>query len=355
MAEFKVREVTYDGEVVSEGKQEEVVEQVEETAQEEIPQEEVVADSKPTFDDEAVINYLKEKSGRDFSSLDELFTEKVVEKEIELPEDVDAFLKYKKETGRSLNDFIKLNRDLDSENPESLLAEYIRETNPEYDDEDIKFELERFKYDEDLDDDAAIREAKLSKKKELAKAKEYFNKLKEQYKAPLESRDPLVPQEELETFNAYKEYRQSQEALAEEQRVRSEFFKEKTESLFSDKFEGFKFKVDENQELTFKPGDAKELKEKQMNLNSFVSNFLDDNGYLRDAEAFHRAITIASDPDKFAKFFYEQGKAEMVTSFEKEGKNVDMVRSGSPVSKSQGLKVRAVESSDSGRLKIKKR
>ena len=351
MAEFKVREVPY------EEPKDPIVEKpaIEPTDE---PTEEPSNEQEPIqfeLDDDKVLSYFKEKKGKELSSLEELFEEKVIEKELELPEDVEAFFKYKKETGRSLNDFVKLNRDLDNESPDKLLAEYIRETNPEYDEEDVAFALEQFKFDEDLDDDATIRNAKLSKKKELAKAKEYFNQQKEQYKAPLESSSPLVPEEELESYNAYKEYRQSQEAQTEEQRKRSEFFKEKTESLFSDKFEGFKFKVNDDKEMTYKPGDVNALKENQMSLNNFVASFLDDNGYLKDAEAFHRAIAIASDPDKFARFFYEQGQTETVTSFEKEGKNVDMIRQGSPTSTKQGLKVRVVDNESSGRLKIKKR
>jgi hypothetical protein len=77
---------------------------------------------------------------------------------------------------------------------------------------------------------------------------------------------------------------------------------------------------------------------------------------LKDAELFHRAITIAKDPDKFAKFFYEKGKADAVTNFDKESKNIDMVRTaGSPPPSSNGLKFKAVDSGFSSKLTIKKR
>ena len=48
--------------------------------------------------------------------------------------------------------------------------------------------LDEFDYDEDLDDESDIKKIKLAKKKEIAKAKSYFNEMKEQYKQPLESR-----------------------------------------------------------------------------------------------------------------------------------------------------------------------
>lgn len=364
MEEFKVREVDFEGNVLNSNEETKAEEtKTEEVKSEEAPIEEnpaqetkveetPVEESKLELSDDLVINYLKEKSGRDFSSLDDVLSEKVVEKELELPEDVEAYYKYKKETGRNLEDFLKLNRDLDSESPEKLLKDYIKETNPEFDNEDVMMAMEEFSFDEELDDDSTIKRAKLAKKKELARAKEYFNKLKEQYKVPLESSESQVSNEELDAFKQYKE---SQTTLAEDQRKRSDYFKEKTDSLFSDKFEGFKFKLDDKTEMTYKPAEAQALKEKQMSLNSFVGSFLDDNGYLKDAELFHRAIAIASEPEKFAKFFYDKGKTDMVTDFEKEGKNIDMVRSGSPTSTKQGLRVRAVDSSNTKGLKFKKR
>ena len=32
---------------------------------------------------------------------------------------------------------------------------------------------------------------------------------------------------------------------------------------------------------------------------------------MKDAEGYHRAMSIAMNPDKFAQFFYEQGKAKL--------------------------------------------
>ena len=306
---------------------------------------------KLEIDDSAVLDYLKSKTGKELDSLDSLFEEK----KVELPEDVEAFYKYKKETGRSLSDFIELNRDFDAEDADKVLFKYIKDNNPSLDDDDIAFEMERFKYDEDMDDEATIKAAKLSKKKELAKAKDYFNGLKEQYKAPLESRDPLVPEDELEQYNAYKEYKGKLSTEQEEQLKRSEYFAKKTDELFSDKFEGFGFNIDEDNKVVYKPADAKTVKEQQSDLKTFVGKFLNEEGYLSDAEAFHKAIAIANDPDKFAKFFYEKGKADSTDGFEKESKNIDMVRKQSTSVKKDGPVVRAVDSSSGNGLKYKTR
>jgi hypothetical protein len=97
------------------------------------------------------------------------------------------------------------------------------------------------------------------------------------------------------------------------------------------------------------------LIQEQSNLSNFVNKFLNEEGYLKDAEVFHRAIAVASNPEKFAKFFYEKGKAEAVDGIAKESKNIDMVRQAPQVTnKAEGLQVRASEPSGFGnRLVIK--
>ena len=64
----------------------------------------------PQFGDNDVLSYLKTKFNREVNSLDELFVERPQQQEV-LPEDVDAFFKFKKETGRGLEDFYRVNQD----------------------------------------------------------------------------------------------------------------------------------------------------------------------------------------------------------------------------------------------------
>lgn len=351
---MKVREVSYEEKSLAE-KERELVEKHENIEDKDNPPVEnppiIEETPKVEIDDNTVLEYLKSKSGRELDSLESLFEER----KVELPEDVEAFYKYKKETGRSLDDFIRLNKDFDLEDSDKVLYEYIKEQNPSLDAEDIAFEMEKFRYDEDLDDDSAIKAAKLAKKKELAKAKDYFNSLKEQYKAPLESREPLVPQEELEQYNAYKEYKGKLSTEQEEQMKRSKYFADKTEELFSDKFEGFGFEIDENNKVVYKPADTQAIKEQQSDLKNFIGKFINEEGYLSNAESFHKAIAIANDPDKFAKFFYEKGKSDSTKGFEKESKNIDMVRTQNTSTPKDGPIVRAVDNSSGSGLKFKQR
>jgi len=299
------------------------------------------------IDDDVVLSHIKTKYNKDISRIDDLFQQN------DLDEDVAAFQKYKRETGRGIEDFIKLNRDIDSLDPDKLLADYYRDNGD--DDEDVEYKLSKLQYEEDYDSESEIKEKKLAKKQELKKAKKYFNDLKEQYKAPLESRESFVSQDERETYESYKAYKDNQSKELAEQQEKSNFFMKKTEELFSNNFEGFGFNLDENTRLVYKPGETNDILKKQSNLTTFVSKFLDENGYLKDAESFHKAIAMAMDPDKTARFFYEKGKADAVTNFEKESKNIDMTRNSPTPTPKSGLQIKAIDDGYSGRLKIKKR
>lgn len=360
MSEFKVRAVDFEEKSIVEQEQQlldahqKEVDGVVEPIIEDTPPDPIIEDKAVELDDSTVLSHIKTRYNKEINSLDDLFQER--EANEELPDDVATYLKYKKDTGRGIDDFVKLNKDYDKEDPIKLLANYYKEINPEYDDDDVQSEIERFIYDEDFDDEKEIKSKERAKKKELAEAKKYFNNLKEQYKVPLESREPLVPQEELNDYEAYKSNKKNANTQQEENLKRSQFFAEKTNELFSEKFEGFGFNIDESNTVKFKPAEANVLKEKQLNISDFIGGFLDDNGYLKDAEAFHRAISVAQDPDKFAKFFYDKGKADGVTNMSKDSKNIDMVRQApTPATDKSGLQVKVVDSGFSDGLKFKKR
>jgi len=359
MSEFKVRAIDFEEKSMVEQEQkllDDHQKEVDGIKDEPIVEDTPIVENEKTLeiDDNTVLSHIKTRYNKDINSLDDLFQER--EANEELPEDVATYLKYKKETGRGIDDFVKLNKDYDTEDPIKLLANYYKETNPEYDDDDVQSELEKFIYDQDFDDEKEIKSKERAKKKELAEAKKYFNNLKEQYKVPLESREPSVPKEDLDDYEAYKSNKKNASTQQEENIKRSQFFAEKTNELFSDKFEGFGFKIDDNNSVSFKPAEANVLKEKQLNISDFIGGFLDDNGYLKNAEAFHRAISVAQDPDKFAKFFYDKGKADGVTNMSKDSKNIDMVRQApTPATDKSGLQVKVVESGFSDGLKFKKR
>ena len=319
----------------------------------ETPTEEPVIESLQ-FGDNDVLSYLKTKFNKEVSSLDELFVEKPQQQEL-LPEDVNAFLKFKKETGRGLEDFYRVNQDFSKVTPERLLADYMRETNPDFDDDDIAFEYEsKFSYDEEEDDEKEIKRKKLALKKELGKASKYFEEQKEKYKAPLESRmEASIPAEDKEALESYKQYMSQSSAMQQEQAKKSEYFLSKTNDLFSDEFKGFDFKVGDK-EISYKPGTPEQLKAQQTDISKFFTNFVDENGFIKDAKQYHKTIAAAMNPDAMAKFFYDMGKADAIDDSVRQSKNIDMsVRNAPQNIEKGGFKVTAMDSDHGNRLKIK--
>jgi hypothetical protein len=344
--EFKVREVDGNEEKSLAEKEQEILDQHED--KEQVTEEVVEQDTE--LSEEKVLKFLGDRYGREITSFDDLVTEKEVTPE--MPEDVAAYLKYKKETGRGIDDYVRLNRDFDSMNEDALLKEYYKATEDGLDSDDINIMMEDFSYDEDLDDESEVKKKKLAKKKILSKAKKYFEKQKEYYKQPLESSGGLTAEQE-EELGAYRKYIESAKTHKEETERRQTWFTEKTDQLFNSEFKGFEFKLDDKN-VTFNPGSADELKKIQSNPMNFISKYLDDTGLLKDSVGYHKALAVAMNPEKFAKFFYEQGKSEATEDVMRKTKNVNMGERRTPeVTSKGGMKIRAMSEPSSRGLKIK--
>ena len=299
--------------------------------------------------EEDILSFIGERYGKEINSIEELMSAR--EKSEELPEDVAAYFKYKKETGRSLEDYVKLQQDFSKLDPDSLLKEYLTITEEGLDPEDIDSIMEDYMYDEDLDDESVIKKTRLAKKKIIAKAKRFFNEQQEVYKQPLESRESSASQNE--EFQAYKQYVSKAKTQQEESNRKADWFSKKSDDLFGSEFKGFKFNVDNN-EMLFSPGNASELRKAQDTPMNFVNKFLDDSGMLNDAEGYHRSLAIAMNPEKFASFFYEQGKSNATEDVIRKTKNINMTERTAPeVSTKGGFQVKSVSQPSSRGLRIK--
>lgn len=314
---------------------------------------EVVAENTtPDLKEEDVLSYIGKRYNKQINSFDELMTERSQAEE--LPEDVAAFLKYKKDTGRGFEDFLKLKKDYDSMDPDQILKEYLSSTQEGLDEEDINSLMDDYRYDEDLDDESKVKRVKIAKKKAVAEAKKFFNSQKEKYKLPLESSSAVASESERKEFEEYKQYIAKAKTIEEEGNRKRQWFDKKTDEVFSGEFKGFEFNVN-NKKITFAPGDASELRKAQSTPANFINKFLDENGMIKDAAGYHKSLAMAMNPDKFARFFYEQGLADATENVMRKTKNINMSERKAPeFTKSQdGLQVRAVNP-DSGRnLKIR--
>ena len=322
-----------------------------ETAKVETAEVETATESNELKEEE-VLKYIGDRYGREIKSFDELNQQR---EEEPLPEDVSKYLKYKKETGRGFSDFAKLQKNYDEMEPDTLLKEYLTATEKGLDADDIEDLMEDYDYDEDIDDDKSIKKIKLAKKKTIAKAKDYFEQQQEQYRVPLESSRESSSEYSEEEIEGYRQYIANAKTSQEGYERKSEVFHKKTDDVFSE-FKGFEFTLDDNKVL-FSPGDAAELKKSQLNPQNFIDKFLDDDGIMVDAVGYHKSLAMAMHPEKFAKFFYEQGKSAAADDTMRELKNIKMDTKRAPevTTTNNGMQVTALND-DSGRgLKIRKR
>ena len=310
-----------------------------------------VAQEEASLTDEDVLSYIGKRYGKEINSFDELMAER--EASEELPEDVSAYFKYKKETGRGMDDYMRLQRDFNSMDENNLLAEYYLSTEEGLDREDVNHMIEDFNFDEDIDEEKFIRKQKLSKKKEIAKARKFFNEQKDMYSQPLESSTVGMSDDAKKKLEEYKQYLDDAKSYQEENTRKGDWFSKKTNELFNDEFKGFEFKLDNNT-VTFSPSDVSTLKKSNETPMNFYNKYLDESGLLKDAAGYHRALSMAINPDKFAQFFYEQGKSAAVDNVMRKQKNVSMTTRNTPeVVNKGGVKYRAINN-DSGRgLKIR--
>ena len=325
--------------------------------QEQTTDETVLQDEKPEVGLQEVVEENKQEESEEVITIGETAEEVTKEQFIEsapkadLPENVEKLVDFMKETGGTLQDYVRLNADYSDVNSDTLLTEYYKQTKSHLDAAEIDFLMEdKFDFDEDVDEEREIRKKKLAKKEEVAKAKKFLEGLKDKYYSDIKLRPGLSPEQQKasEFFDRYNE----NQKIAEQQHSS---FKENTKQMFNQDFKGFDFKVGEK---TFRYGiqNVNKVAENQSNINNLIGKFLNDKGEVTDTKGYHKAIYAAENVDTIAKHFYEQGKADAVKDVVASSKNTSAeARSTAPSEVSVGgFKVRAISGVDSSKLKIKK-
>ena len=269
-----------------------------------------------------------------------------------LPENVEKLVTFMNETGGTVEDYVELNKDYSKLSNDQLLHEYLRKTKPHLDKEDIDLIMEDYQYEEDIDDPKEIRKKKLAYKEAVASAKKDLEVRKTKYYAEIKNR-PGVTQEQQKAMDFFNRYNKQQEEI----KLSQADFKERTNQILNNEFEGFEYNVGDKK-FRYKIKDPVTIAEKQSDINNFVSRFLDKEGKITDTAGYHKALYAAMNADKLASHFYEQGKADGVKSLVQQSKNPSadaprQVASGDVYV--SGFKVKAISGADSSKLKIKKR
>ena len=134
-----------------------------------------------------------------------------------------------KDTGGTVEDYVRLNADYSNISEEALLNEYYKKTRPHLDPDEVKFLMEdKFVYDEDLDEDRDIRKKKLAKKEEIAKAKNFLEETKKKYYDEIKLR-PGATQEQQKAMDFFNRYNTEQGVI----KKHHEDFKQNTEKYFN--------------------------------------------------------------------------------------------------------------------------
>jgi len=281
--------------------------------------------------------------------------EKVEQTGQALPENIQKLVDFVNDTGGSVEDYVKLNRDYEEMDNQTALQEYYERTKPHLSREEVNFLMEdSFSYDEEIDDEKEIRRKKLALKEQVAEAKTYLDGQKSKYYDEIKAK-PVVNdeyQKAMDFFNRYNEEAEQNQRVTEE---RSKYFEERTEDVFNNEFKGFEYEVGD-QRFRVNVRDAAQTKESQSDLNNFINTHLDGEGKIKDAANYHKSIYTAMNPDVIARHFYEQGKADALKSSVAETKNIDMSpRSSYGEVEAGGIKVRALDLDTSPSFKFKKR
>ena len=348
----KEEEVKTEGNAVEEQATNEVPVRDESGTSEEVSKENVEeAVEKPTEESKeeevSVITEVEDKEEEKFTPAEEPVAQQETR---QLPENVDKLVKFMEETGGTVEDYVRLNADYSNVDSVTLLKEYYKHTRPHLNNDEVTFLLEdNFAYDEEVDEERDIRKKKLAYKEEIAKAKNFLDNLKTKYYDEIKLR-PGVTQDMQKAMDFFNRYNEEQEAVVKQH----ESFKKNTQSFFTDNFKGFDFNVGEKK-FRYDINDVDRLATEQSSLSNFLGKFLDEGGNVKDFNSYHKAIYSASNIDKIATNFYEQGKADAIKEINAKSKNISTEARQSPSGelKFGGFKIKAVNGVDSSKLKFK--
>ena len=252
-------------------------------------------------DDEIVLRYLSEKLGRDLSSFDDLnTTSEKTESNDFASEQLRVINDYVKNTGRSVEDYLNTqNVDLSNVSDDAVLKEYLRLDNPNLTEAELNdYMATTYKMDKEEYNERQMNAGKVQLMKDAKTARDYFNKVKEEYAMPNESFDTGVSEED-----------------------RSEWIN--TMSSEVDDLEGISFTMnDKGEEFVYNLDDEarNEIKNYNSNLENFFDKYVDENGDW-DFDALNTDMYVLNNMDKIVRGVANQYRSKGTESVINEIKN----------------------------------
>ena len=290
---------------------------------------------------------------------EEVEVEEPVQKEqtpgMELPENVEKLVQFMNETGGTIEDYVKLNKDYSNFDDNNLLREYYQKTKPHLTLEEISFLMEdNFSFDEEIDEARDVKRKKLAYKEAVAEAKQHLEGLKGKYYEDLKLGSKLT-KEQQKAINFFNRYNKEQEQANELQQQAKKQFNKQTDKVFNEDFKGFDFKVGDKK-YRYNVKDVQGVKEDQSEFVKWLSPYIDrEKNMLTNASDYHKTLFAGKNADAIATHFYEQGKADAIKDMTSKAKNINMDarKTDSGVVDTGGIKVRAISGDDSSKLKFK--
>ena len=302
---------------------------------------------------------IEEKVKEEIQEIGEKIEEKVIAPTPEearevakLPENIEKVVDFMKQTGGSLEDYVRLNADYSNIDNDTLLREYYKQAKSHLDSSEINFMIEdNFSFDEEVDEEREVRKKKLAYKEEVAKAKGHLEGLKSKYYEEIKLR-PGTTQDQQKAMDFFNRYNEEQ-STAQQQH---EDFKSNTKEYFTNDFKGFDIDLGEKK-FRYGVKNPSDVATKQSNITNTIKKFLDDKGNVSDVKGYHKAMYAAENVDLIAKHFYEQGKSDATKNLIAKSKNISADVRETPNSEvvAGGFKVKAISGLDSSKLKIKTR
>ena len=271
----------------------------------------------------------------------------------ELPESVNKLVDFMRDTGGTMQDYIRLNTNYDDVDRDVLVKEYYKSTKSHLSAEEIDFMIDdNFAFDEDIDEERDIRRKKLAYKEEVAKARKFLNDTKDKYYDEIKLNSPSLSQDQQKASDFFNRYKEDQERNA----ANHEKFKANTNQLLNEDFEGFDFDLGDKK-FRYGVQNASQVAQKQSDISNFIGKFLGKDGMIEDTAGYHKALYAGANADKIANHFYEQGKADAIRDVVNKSNNTSSsARKAAPTgaAKFGAYTVKSVSGADSSKLKIKK-
>jgi len=271
----------------------------------------------------------------------------------ELPENVTKLVDFMRETGGTMQDYLRLNTNYDDIDRDVLVKEYYKNTKSHLSADEIDFMIDdNFAFDEDLDEERDIRRKKLAYKEEVAKARTFLKETKDKYYDEIKLSSPSLSEDQKKASDFFSRYTEDQERNT----VNHEKFKANTNQLLNENFEGFDFDLGDKK-FRYGVQNASQVAEKQSDISNFIGKFLGKDGMIEDTAGYHKALYAGANADKMANHFYEQGKADAIRDVVNKSNNTSSgARKAAPIDGARfgAYKVKSVSGADSSKLKIKK-